>query len=54
MVRNVNADTMVDGATDISKYAFDRRYVRLSGIIHVEIDLLNNKEDIWSSKGKVL
>jgi hypothetical protein len=39
---------------DIPKYAFDQREMRLTGIVHVETNLLNGISDVRPRQSKIL
>jgi hypothetical protein len=50
----VEKQPVVDGAPEVAKEAFESREVRLSGVVHMETDLLHGVGDVRPSEGEVL
>jgi hypothetical protein len=50
----VKKQHVVDGAPEVAKEALESREVGLSGVVHMETDLLHGVGDVWPSEGEVL
>jgi hypothetical protein len=50
----VEKQPVVDGAPKVAKEAVESREVRLSGVVHMETDLLHGVGDVRPSEGEVL
>jgi hypothetical protein len=50
----VKKQSVVDGAPEVAEEAFESREVGLSGVVHMETDLLHDVGDVWPSEGEVL
>lgn len=46
--------TMINGTTNVSQNTFESMKTRVSSVMHVETNLLNNEGDIQFGKGKIL
>jgi hypothetical protein len=50
----VKKQPVVDGVSEVAEEALESRELGLSGVVHMETDLLHNVRDVCPSEGEVL